>query len=254
MAALANDNSCISFSGKSSSATSLWRVFSAADLSYCQFTAATLESKKYPSDRLKDSQNEGKENFRVMAKTIDNEIKRQLEKPQTWFCKYYPARIRNVGEAEIADRQLVYQFKDGIAYEEVAQRTAQSMLEQYGEKCKDIVFTPVPASTSEKNELRYKVFCERVCELTGAANGFSHAKVCGGRLSIHEHRKEEKQVRLVNIIEFDNDFYNGKAVVVFDDVITKGLSYAMFANQLETLGANVLGGIFLARTHYKVRR
>lgn len=192
--------------------------------------------------------------IRVMAKTIDNDIKRQLDKPQTWFCKYFPARIRNVGEAEIADRQLVYQFKDGKAYEEVAQRTAQSMLEQYGERCKEIVFSPVPASTSAKNELRYKAFCERVCELTGATNGFSHTKVSGGRLSIHENRKEEKQVRLVNIVEFDNSFFNGKAVVVFDDVITKGLSYAMFASQLEALGANVLGGIFLARTHYKIRR
>lgn len=38
-----------------------------------------------------------------------------------------------------------------------------------------------------------------------------------------------------------------------DDVITKGLSYATYANQLESLGANVLGGIFLARTHYKVK-
>lgn len=253
MAAWANANSSISFSGKSSSASSLWRVFSTADLSYCPVVAATLESKKYPSDRLKDSRNEGIE-IRAMAKTIENDIKRQLEKPQTWFCKYYPARIRNVGEAEIADRQLVYQFKDGIAFEEVAQRTAKNMIEQYGERCKDIVFSPVPASTSEKNEQRYKAFCERVCELTGAANGFTHAKVSGGRLSIHDNRKTEKEVRLVNIVELDNDFYNGKAVVVFDDVITKGLSYAMFANQPETLGANVLGGIFLARTHYKVRR
>ena len=38
-----------------------------------------------------------------------------------------------------------------------------------------------------------------------------------------------------------------------DDVITKGLSYAKYANQLERLGACVIGGMFLARTHYKVR-
>jgi len=42
-------------------------------------------------------------------------------------------------------------------------------------------------------------------------------------------------------------------VLVFDDVITKGLSYAKYANQLERLGACVIGGMFLARTHYKVR-
>lgn len=188
-----------------------------------------------------------------MAKTIDIELQRQLDKPQTWFCKYYPARIRNVGEKEISDRQLVFDFKDGRAYEEVAQRTATAMTERYGASCANIVFSPVPASSSEKNEIRYKAFCQRVCELTGAINGYDYVSVSGERLTIHEHRKAEKEVRKVNVIEFDSAFFNGKSVVVFDDVITKGLSYAVYANQLESLGANVLGGVFLARTHYKVK-
>lgn len=38
-----------------------------------------------------------------MAKTIDIELQKQLDKPQAWFCKYFPARIRNVSEREIAD-------------------------------------------------------------------------------------------------------------------------------------------------------
>lgn len=77
--------------------------------------------------------------------------------------------------------------------------------------------------------------------------------VSGERLTVHENRKAEKEVRKVNVIEFDKAFFNGKSVVVFDDVITKGLSYAIYASQLESLGANVLGGMFLARTHYKVK-
>ena len=93
---------------------------------------------------------------------MDNHLKKQLEKPQTWFCKYFPKRIRNVGEKEVADRQMVYDFKDGRSFEAVAQMTAASLKEQYGDGCKDITFVPVPASTSEKNELRYKAFCERV--------------------------------------------------------------------------------------------
>ena len=34
---------------------------------------------------------------------IDENIKKQLDKPQIWLCKYFPKRIRNVGEKEIAD-------------------------------------------------------------------------------------------------------------------------------------------------------
>ena len=70
-----------------------------------------------------------------MAHKNDYQIQKQLDKPQTWFCKYYPSRIRNVGEKEITDRQLVFDFKDGRAYEEVAQRTAENMLTLYGKGC-----------------------------------------------------------------------------------------------------------------------
>ena len=192
-------------------------------------------------------------NIRAMAHKNDYQIQKQLDKPQTWFCKYYPARIRNVGEKEIADRQLVFDFKDGRAYEEVAQRTAENMLTLYGKGCVNIVFAPVPASTSESNELRYKAFCHRVCELTGAENGYEHVRVCGERKTIHDNRKNEDEVRKANVVEFDEPFFDNKMVLVFDDVITKGLSYAKYANQLERLGACVIGGMFLARTHYKVR-
>lgn len=188
-----------------------------------------------------------------MAHKNDYQIQKQLDKPQTWFCKYYPARIRNVGEKEIADRQLVFDFKDGRAYEEVAQRTAENMLTLYGKGCVNIVFAPVPASTSESNELRYKAFCHRVCELTGAENGYEHVRVCGERKTIHDNRKNEDEVRKANVVEFDEPFFDNKMVLVFDDVITKGLSYAKYANQLERLGACVIGGMFLSRTHYKVR-
>lgn len=184
---------------------------------------------------------------------VDDNLQKQLAKPQTWFCKYFPKRIRNVGEKEVADRQMVYDFKDGRNFEAVAQMTAASLKEQYGDDCKDIVFVPVPASTSEKNELRYKAFCERVCELTGAINGYDHVKVIGGRLAIHENRKLEKEIRKVSIIEFDEIWFNGKNIVTFDDVITRGITWATYSDQLENLGAHVLSGIFLAKTHYKVK-
>ena len=96
-----------------------------------------------------------------------SELKRQLDKPQVWFYKYFPTRIKNVGEREINDRKVIFDFKDGKSFEQVAQRTAFAMNELCGLDCGNIVFSPVPASTSMKNEIRYKAFCKRVCELTG---------------------------------------------------------------------------------------
>ena len=115
--------------------------------------------------------------------------------------------------------------------------TADHLQEEFGEQVTNMVFVCVPASTQEQNQSRYARFCERVSELTGIANGFTHVKVLSG----------------TQVIDFDAEYFNGKNVLVMDDVVTTGTSYALFANQLETFGANVLGGFFLGRTSYKYK-
>lgn len=52
-----------------------------------------------PAEKLKQEGNKSER----MAQVEEN-IRKQLAKPQTWFCKYFPKRIRNVGEKEVADR------------------------------------------------------------------------------------------------------------------------------------------------------
>ena len=88
---------------------------------------------------------------------------------------------------------MVYDFKDGRSFEAVAQMTATACRNNMANPARILFFFRVPASTSPKNELRYKDFCERVCELTGAINGYEHVRVIGGRLAIPENRKMEKE-------------------------------------------------------------
>ena len=189
-----------------------------------------------------------------MARMIDDSIKRQLSKKMDFFLKYFPVRVRNVGEDAVAARKLIWAFKDARdnAFEKVAQMTAAHLIKVCGEKIKDIVFVCVPASTQAKNESRYMAFCNRVSELCGIINGYSHISVSGDRLAVHEHRHDkEKSITKTQVIEFDEAYFKGKDIYVFDDVVTTGASYAIFANQLEIFGGNVLGGLFLGRTHYK---
>lgn len=190
-----------------------------------------------------------------MAQAISEDIRKQLAKPQVWFCKYFPVRIRNVGEDAIEARNLVWAFKDAKeeATERVAQMTAGYLVCQYGEKVKDMTFICVPASSEEKNESRYKHFCQRVSELSGIADGFSFVHVSSERLAVHEHR-HDKLSAMTDVVEFDTGQIKGKTFCIFDDVISTGLSYGMFADRLERLGANVAGGIFLGRTHYRSKK
>ena len=83
-------------------------------------------------------------------------------------------------------------------------------------------------------------------------NAETLTRISGDRLAVHEHRHDkEKSITKTQVIEFDAEYFAHREVAVFDDIITTGSSYALFANQLESFGANVLGGFFLGRTHYK---
>lgn len=163
-----------------------------------------------------------------MAKVIDENIQRQLDKKISFFVKYYPARIQNVGEDAKAARQLVWAFKDSrdSAYEEVAQMTAKHLKEEYGEKVKSMVLVCVPTSKKENYQSRYMMFCNRVSELTGIGNGFSHVCVLQDRLDVHNHRRGKKKTeRQAQLIDLDTYYFKDKEICVFDDVIVLSEHY-----------------------------
>ncbi len=182
----------------------------------------------------------------------DESILKQLRKLKVCFLKYYPVRVKkNIGIEQQLARQMVWDFKDGKNFEQVAVRVAAELKSQFGEKVTEIVFCCVPASSAEKNEIRYKEFSRIVCELSGAINGYPHISVQGERLAVHEHNTE-KSITKVQVVDFDEPFFANKSCLVFDDVITRGISFGTFANKLEAFGANVLGGFFLGKTSYNV--
>jgi hypothetical protein len=192
-----------------------------------------------------------REKIRIMAKASEN-TKRFWGMVLTSFLKYYPARLKVKDEEMEVARHKVWDFKDGREYEEAAQMTARYIIERFGSHASSIVFSCVPASTAAKYELRYKRFMERVSELCGVMNGYDHVRILEDRLAIHEHRKEkEKRIESVSVMNFDADFFKGKDVLCFDDVLTTGEGWATYAHHLEQLGAHILGGMFLAKTTYK---
>ncbi len=174
-------------------------------------------------------------------------IERQCRKIMYAFYDYFPMHCKNVSEKDWRVRHLIWDFKDGRAFTFVAEITAKALIRAFGKNVNEIVFACVPASSHKKNELRYKEFSNMVCELTGAMNAYSHIKIDGERRAVHE-RFDSKKMDLVQVVEFDEDFFKGKKVLVFDDILTRGFSYAKFANQIEKMGAEVLGGFFLGRT------
>ena len=199
--------------------------------------------RKYPDGLAESRQAEGSKTNGPMA-AINENLKKQLAKKMYHFVKYFPVRIRNVGEDAIENRKLVWGFKDAdreITLK-VARMTASYLLNEFGDKVKNIVFVCIPASTCEQNENRYRFFCEQVCRLTGVMDGFSHIRVLADRPSVHENRKKKTHADFSGLsVKFDEDFFKEKDVLIYDDVVTTGTSYAELADRLEFFGANVLG-------------
>lgn len=181
-----------------------------------------------------------------MAQKINEQFQSQWQKPMFSFFDYLPTKY-DANKEEWKVRKLIWDFKQGKRSSKVAKLVASQIRKQFGSTCDTLTFVCIPASNAEANALRYEEFAEEVCRLTGAQNAYKAIKVEGERLAIHE-TKCGKSITTVNTISFDKEFFNGKRVVLFDDVITRGFSYARFACELEYFGAEVLGGYFLGRT------
>ena len=84
-----------------------------------------------------------------MARLIDEGMIAQLSKKQGYFLKYFPARIRNVGEDAKEDRKLIYAFKDARddAYKLVAQMVDGYLKREYGEQVTRLRGLSMPEST-----------------------------------------------------------------------------------------------------------
>ena len=175
-------------------------------------------------------------------------MKKQWHKPLEYLYRYLPTKYKaEATERDWQVRRLVWDFKEGKRSIGVAQVVAQRLVKMFGASVTEITLVCVPASSAEKNERRYKTFASEVARLTGCANGYEAVQVEGERLAIHENR-HAKHLQSTQVISFDEDYFAGRKVVVFDDILTLGHTYARFACAIEALGANVIGGLFLGRT------
>jgi predicted amidophosphoribosyltransferase len=172
-----------------------------------------------------------------------------VEKVDVCFLSVLPDAVQEGFAARLAGTQahLGLQRRTGIQ----GSGTANAMIKCFGSEVKNIIFACIPASSAAKNEIRYKEFAAMVCRLTGAINAYDHIHVEGERLAVHE-KFDQKKLQLVQVIEFDKEFFKGKKVLCFDDILTKGFSYARFALQLEKLGAEILGGFFIGKTQFQM--
>jgi len=93
------------------------------------------------------------------------------------------------------------------------------------------VIVCIPASCEQTNKRRYKRFSADVCAMCNAINGFEHIQVIGKREKVHISKK-----------------FNGKRVLLIDDICTTCATANAFIEQMQKAGADVRMTLFLAKT------
>jgi hypothetical protein len=167
-----------------------------------------------------------------------------------YFGTYVPKAYRELAtEEERSFSEWVINFKDGqkAQLKEGAQMVIAKLREWYGDKARELVVVPVPASSMAQYRYRFAYFCVVVANTLGQLNPMQHVTILGRRTAYHRnpaHTAQEDNYE----VQIDADFFKGRKVVVLDDIVSSGATADRFAQQLEEAGAEVKGGIFFART------
>lgn len=104
-------------------------------------------------------------------RNIPEAWKNQWSKFMFNFFDYLPTKYE-ANKREWSIRRMIWDFKDGKRSASVAELVAKKMREQFGAEVCNVTLVCIPASSGEKNEIRYKAFAEEVARLTGCRNAY----------------------------------------------------------------------------------
>ena len=172
---------------------------------------------------------------------------------------YYPTTCEfEATEEEWYYRRLVWDFKNTpgktssiahkIALDKAVSMIKTQLMSTFDEKSrKYLTLVCIPASSQVKTQARYEEFSNRICNELGMINAYPHITVVA--------EKEEKHLGGSGLdtskLHFDEGYFKGKYVLLFDDIITKGNSMITFKRKMEALGAIVIGGLSLGKTKHE---
>lgn len=162
--------------------------------------------------------------------------------PAAYFFDYCPDRAdRDVRDER--NRSMILGFKDGK--NETAIHLVTEFIFNYipADELDSWMLCVIPASTRAKNEARNRHFCEGVSRISGIQNGYKEIIILFDRTDSREKKTDDTTSNL----QFGNGF-EGKKVLLFDDIVTRGVSFMQCAEEIMGKGAESVTGLFLGRT------
>ena len=168
---------------------------------------------------------------------------------------YYPKKNCSweLNPKERDDRYMIWNFKNTLgtsyyrhatALNKVLEFTKIALRYFFANDLPHITFVCVNASSQSAHERRYKEFSERICLELGMENAYT--KIIVAKDGTPKHLGKSEQA----VLEIDEEFFRGRNVLLFDDIITSGQSLVRYKRLLTTYGANVIGALTIGKTMY----
>ena len=172
-----------------------------------------------------------------------------------WFVDYYPYhKYKDCATDSMREAwKLVWNFKndDNIspnehqkALKEVVELTIGTLKSTFGNRTKFLTLVCLSASTAVKTKKRYEEFSMRVCSELRMQNGYTHISIVADAIPKHLGGNGMPQK------QYDKSFFLGSKIILFDDVRTSGQSIVRERNNLEAMGAKIIGVITIAQTQF----
>ena len=157
--------------------------------------------------------------------------------PYNAHIPYFPNKTLHTFIQQDA-QELVLDFKNGDSdiQEIYIEQLTLLLKKTFKDDLARLTFVCIPASNEEDNEFRYEFFSSAICENTGMTNAYGHIKIVESATSKHLGGTSAQLI-------FDSDFFNGKYVILFDDIITTGKTVLKMKQELEHFGADVICAI-----------
>lgn len=164
--------------------------------------------------------------------------------PTFYLYYYYPKSVGCVEDYQDRIRYLIWDFKDGNNTQFVCKQVVTVLRHFFlKETLSSLTFVCIPASAERENKIRYESFSSEVANACDMWNGFEHI-----RLKYDRKPKHMGGCNDFNNIVLDEQWFRGKKVIIFDDVVTHGDSINNMKCRLERIGARVVGAITLGYT------
>lgn len=220
--------------------------------------------KCYDSEEVKEIIKDSREK----AETLERAHKAFEEGVKNWpelygglrykyLLNYYPTTCDfEATDEEWGNRWLVWDFKNTPgktkasehekALNDLLPRFQKLLNESFGkDNLKYLTLVCIPGSSKEKTELRYKEFSERLCKLTGMEDSYNYVTVTKDAVAKHLGGSGQNEVKV------DKNFFKGKYVLLFDDIITRGVSMRRFKTVMMDAGAHVVAGMSIGMTKHE---